>query len=144
MTRINSAIRARLLTDEHLLAEHREIKRMPSVYAKRKQKGSLGVIPEEFTLGAGHVIFFIDKGRFTLSRYRELYEECLQRGFTVTNYISLWDIYEEVDFNDHQPTEKEKAVLIERITERIHSSPKEHWHINRVPVTKEKAIEYLR
>ena len=28
MTRINSAIKARLLTDEHLLAEHREIKRL--------------------------------------------------------------------------------------------------------------------
>lgn len=29
MTRINSAINVKYLTDEHLLAEHREIKRMP-------------------------------------------------------------------------------------------------------------------
>ena len=30
MTRINSAISVRRLTDEHLLAEHREIKRVPA------------------------------------------------------------------------------------------------------------------
>jgi hypothetical protein len=38
MTRINSAIDPSRLTDEHLLAEHREIKRIVQNYLKRKLK----------------------------------------------------------------------------------------------------------
>ena len=87
MTRINSSIKVRLLTDEHLLAEHREIKRLPTFYKKRINSGkSLLNLPKEFTLGTGHVLFFIDKGAFTLKRYLEIHNECLTRGFNVEDY----------------------------------------------------------
>lgn len=56
MTRINSAINVELLTDEHLLAEHREIKRLPGLYKQRMISGKrFNDIPIDFTLGKGHI-----------------------------------------------------------------------------------------
>jgi deoxyribonuclease (pyrimidine dimer) len=69
MTRINSAIKVKFLTDEHLLAEHREIKRLPYAYKKRIETGKgFKDIPKEFTLGTGHVLFFINKNKFKIYR----------------------------------------------------------------------------
>ena len=48
MTRINSAITVRRLTDEHLLAEHREIKRLPACFVKSYTSGALKIIPKEY------------------------------------------------------------------------------------------------
>ena len=86
MTRINSAISVNRLTDEHLLAEHREIKRMPYCLRRAIDSGSINKIPERFTLGAGHVRFFLDKGEFTFNRYGSLLKECRKRGFDVQDY----------------------------------------------------------
>ena len=49
MTRINSAIHVKCLTDEHLLAEHREIKRLPYCLRKAIVSGSIYKIPVKFT-----------------------------------------------------------------------------------------------
>ena len=68
MTRINSAINVKNLTDEHLLAEHREITRVPFVLRNAIRTGSVNNIPEKFTLGKGHVLFFIDKIKFIRHR----------------------------------------------------------------------------
>lgn len=43
MTRINSAINVKNLTDEHLLAEHREIKRLPALYLKTNKQTYLNI-----------------------------------------------------------------------------------------------------
>ena len=59
MTRINIGIPPKQLTNKHLIAEHREIKRIPNVISKGKY--NLKSIPPEFTLGKGHVSFFYDK-----------------------------------------------------------------------------------
>ena len=61
MTRINSHINPKNLSDEHLLAEHREIKRVPKMLYKSIKKGSVPKIPNKFCLGTGHVTFFYDK-----------------------------------------------------------------------------------
>lgn len=142
MTRINSAIKARLLTDEHLLAEHREIKRLPGVYRKRLESGrSLLDLPKEFTLGTGHVLFFINKGAFTLNRYIELNLECIRRGFNVEDYRKNWEVYGV--YNGHTPTEKEHQLLIERITTRLLNSSKKEWHYCGKPISKEDAVNLL-
>lgn len=143
MTRINSSINVKLLTDEHLLAEHREIKRLPGVYKKRIESGkSLLDLPKEFTLGTGHVLFFINKGTFTLSRYIEIYNECLRRGFNVENYKQNWLCYSV--FNDYEPTENEHKLLVERITERLTNTIKINWHYYGKPISKEDAVKLLK
>lgn len=148
MTRINSAIKVSMLTDEHLLAEHREIKRLPSVYLKRKEsKIGLTDLPKHFTLGTGHVLFFIDKPEFTFGRYLDIYNECTHRGFNVENYSSNWNVYKSEYnnpiSNNYTPSNQEYNLLIERITERLLGSKKPYWHYYGRQISKEEAIKLL-
>ena len=79
MTRIN-LIDVRILSDQHLLAEYRELPRIfTHVYAHGVSKN----IPKEFTLGKGHVLFFTDKLWFLLDRYYKLCNELQSRGFDI-------------------------------------------------------------
>lgn len=145
MTRINSAIRVKLLTDEHLLAEHREIKRLPSVYLKRKNsKIGLNGLPERFTLGTGHVLFFVNKPKFTSDRYLDIRNECLNRGFNVENYIDNWDSYDNLEVGDYVPDNVEYNLLIQRISNRLLESKKDYWHYYGKKITKEEAVELLK
>ena len=59
MTRVNTGISPFELPTKLLLAELREIKRIPNLV--KSGKFSLIGQPPEFTLGKGHVKFFYDK-----------------------------------------------------------------------------------
>jgi hypothetical protein len=139
MTRINSAINVKNLTDEHLLAEHREIKRLPALYLKTNKTN----IPKHFCLGTGHVKFFLNKFKFTYNRYVDIYNECLARGFNVEDYRQNWFIININDFNDYQTTPNEYNLLIERITDRILNSKKKCFHYYGKSINKQEAIQFL-
>lgn len=143
MTRINSAISVKKLSDEHLLAEHREIKRLPFCLKKAIESGSINNIPNTFRLGSGHVSFFLDKQRFLLNRYLEIYKECLKRGFSVQSFASNWEDVPNIYNKDYMPTEEEYKLLIERIKERIEGSRKKYWHYYGKKITKEESIKLL-
>ena len=143
MTRINSAIPVHHLTDEHLLAEHREIKRLPYCLGRSLKSRSKRRIPSEFCLGIGHVLFFLDKMKFVSRRYKELYAECCKRGFTVIDYSSNFENISMDYLNDYIPTNTEKEILIKRISERLNNSPKSSWHYCGKKLSKEEAIEML-
>ena len=122
MTRIN-IIDPLDLCDQHLLAEHRELTRIPNDIVKRE--GNVPLSKESaYLLGAGHVTFFRDKLLFLKNRYDALHEECLKRGFNVTykwpleaeNYSDLW--------NDYTVTEKDIALNQTRIDERMPAIPR--------------------
>ncbi len=117
MTRINCGIPVSDLCDQHLLAEAREIKRIPNCInsGRYNLKGQ----PERFTLGTGHVKFFYDKQKYLLCRYKELYEECVKRGFKVTNFSAAWTGIPRVLLNDYSPTERDRLIVMERIDERL-------------------------
>ena len=112
MTRIN-LIPPKELCDQHLLAEHRELTRIPNAVAKGKfhLKGQ----PEEYKLGEGHVRFFFNKMAFLKRRYDELHKECKARGFNV-QYIwpetlpSLPELW-----LDYQPTDAALEINRQRI-----------------------------
>lgn len=148
MTRINSAIPVKLLTDEHLIAEHREIKRLPMHFRRALSTGALRRIPKEFCLGTGHVNFFLNKQAFLFTRYTQIYKECLTRGFKVEDYSDNWlktcplmQIHK--CWNHYSPTSEEKALLIDRISDRTLVSKKKHFHYYGRPIAKEKAIDLL-
>ncbi len=125
MTRINCGIPPAELTDKHLLAEHREIKRIPNHFAKHWEKickAGIRDLPKVFCLGKGHVKFFFDKGEYTYNRYEELYAECIKRGFNVTYYGHAWDIYSDFDiawYKNYKPTQADKELIRERIKLRL-------------------------
>lgn len=117
MTRINAGIKPSELIQEHLLAEHREIKRIPNVI--KKGNYSLNGIPDTFRLGAGHVKFFYDKLYYLFERYEEIYAECVRRGYNVTYYGECFEGLPDELLNDYTETQTDRAILIERLRERV-------------------------
>lgn len=117
MTRINVGIAPHELIRQHLLAEHREIKRIPNAVAAGRY--NLGAVPEEFCLGRGHVAFFYNKLLYLRTRYWSLYLECRSRGYRVENFIGCWRGVPPELMNDYEPTERDRQIVSERIMERI-------------------------
>lgn len=117
MTRINAGIDPAELTGPHLLAEHREIKRIPNVI--KKGKYTLEGIPKKFKLGAGHVKFFYDKLLYLHNRYNKIHLECLKRGYNVENYNAAFDNVPIELYNDWEETPESRKLLQARIAERL-------------------------
>lgn len=126
MTRIN-IIDPALLCDQHLLAEHRELTRIPNDIVSRRGNVPLSSA-KAYLLGAGHVTFFRDKLLFLKNRYDALHQECLDRGFNVTykwpealaEYSHLW--------HDYQVTAEDIKINMTRIQERMPENPRYTAH----------------
>ena len=117
MTRINVGIPPKQLTDKHLIAEHRELKRIPNVVSRGRY--NLKTAPNEFTLGKGHVSFFYTRLGYLKDRYIELYNECRARGFNVQSYVSSWDGVPAELMGGYTPTDRDIQIVSERIKDRL-------------------------
>ncbi len=115
MTRINVVPPAELC-DQHLLAEYRELTRIPNTVLRGKF--SLESQPADYKLGTGHVKFFYDKMVFLYRRYVLLRGECLLRGFNVTDRWPDGEFPDELR-NNYTPTEAALLANRARITERM-------------------------
>jgi deoxyribonuclease (pyrimidine dimer) len=116
MTRINT-IPPQELCDKHLMAEIREITRIPNTV--KSGKARIEGIPETFRLGSGHVKFFYDKIFYLQKRYKQLYDECQYRGFNVQdNSGSFKGIPIEL-MNDWTPTPDSIKLIRERLEEKF-------------------------
>lgn len=116
MTRINVAIKPAELPDKLLLAELREIKRIPNTI--RNGRYNMSGIPEKFTLGTGHVKFFYDKLQYLLNRYISLRQEAVRRGFNVSDFTAAWEGVPPELMNDYDETLRDREILIQRIEEK--------------------------
>lgn len=122
MTRIN-VVPVTDLSTKHLVAEYREIARLPnnlrtSLNRKGKQF-SYSEIPNSYTLGKGHVKFFYDKMKFLQNRFEQLVTEMLRRGYNPMFRDSTIFIPDNIKFyNDYVPTEEAIKINMERIVER--------------------------
>jgi len=122
MTRIN-VVAVTELCDQHLLAEHRELTRIPNDIVKREGQVPLSSA-KAYLLGAGHVTFFRNKLKFLKQRYDALHQECLDRGFnvvykwpeSVSEYSELWQ--------DYVVTEADILLNQKRIQERMPENPR--------------------
>ena len=117
MTRINVGIPPAELINQHLIAEHREIKRIPNCIAKGKY--NMEGIPDKFKLGTGHVKFFYNKLLYLKHRYIRLHFECVKRGFKVQWYLSAWDNIPKKLMNFYYPTDVDREIIRERINEKL-------------------------
>jgi len=117
MTRINVGVKPQELIGKHLIAEHREIKRIPNCI--RKGKYNLDGIPDRFKLGTGHVKFFYNKLGYLKRRYDSLYSECIARGYNVTYYGDAWNDIPLNLLGDYHPTNEDRKIVLERINERL-------------------------
>ena len=117
MTRINVGVKPQELNDRHLMAEHREIKRIPNTI--KSGRAIILDIPKQFTLGTGHVKFFYNKLEYLRKRYEELYKECVERKFNVTYYGEAWVNIPKHLMNDYAPTKHDEEIIRQRIKERL-------------------------
>tara|TARA_R110000803_G_scaffold144769_4_gene210591 strand:+ start:344 stop:757 length:414 start_codon:yes stop_codon:yes gene_type:complete len=135
MTRIN-IIQPSELTDQHLIAEYREITMVPAAL-KRTLASKAGLIKSKikdtFTLNAGHVYFFYDKGKYLNDRYDVLVQEMKDRGFSPDPARKFpKEIFPDHMYNDWMPTLEEQKIVRERIALRI--SAKADWYRTTKPI----------
>ena len=126
MTRIN-VVPVQELTNQHLLAEYREITRLPSNLNKAlNRKGKpfdLSEIPPEYVLGTGHVKFFFNKMLFLSKRFELLVNELIKRGYNInytdsTIFLQCDDTFK----NDYIPTQEALEMNRQRINDRLSKS----------------------
>ena len=130
MTRIN-LVPPKELSDQHLIAEYREIFMVGSSLQRslkspnwEKTKKS---IPKQFTLNKGHVKFFYDKGLYLYKRYQQIQTELNKRNYNLDATRVFKVIQFPTDYyNDWKPTDRDRAIIRERIEERIKQKP--HWY----------------
>lgn len=116
MTRIN-LVSPSELCDKHLLAELRELKRIPNAISRGRF--SLENQPTAYVLGTGHVKFFYDKLMFLFLRYKALYSESVDRGFKC-QYMWPQDLdYSPELWNDYAPTQEAIELNRQRIKDRM-------------------------
>lgn len=116
MTRIN-VIEVKELCDQHLLAEHRELTRIPNCIISGKYDVSKD-IPTTYLLGTGHVTFFYNKLKWLKRRYEQLHQECINRGFDVVYKWPDHHYFDDKLWNDYEVSDTDVRINRDRISER--------------------------
>ena len=115
MTRIN-VIDPRDLTDQHLMAEYREL---PRVFALSRAALDRNVnVPKNYTMGAGHVKFFYDKTPWLVQRHSLIVNELKRRGYNLGFTLSLVPV-EGYPPSDWSPSPVDVEVNMERLRLRL-------------------------
>lgn len=122
MTRIN-VVPVSELSSKHLVAEYREMARLPGnlhTSLNRKSKPfSFSEIPSQYVLGTGHVKFFFTKMKFLQNRYEELLAEMYKRGYNPSyTDSSIFTNCPKEFYNDYTPTPEALELNRQRIKER--------------------------
>lgn len=122
MTRIN-LVEVETLSDQHLLAEYRELPRMAS-FANKTTKHQKD-IPVSFTLNTGHMTFFLDKAEFLEERHQKVTQELLKRKVSLNN-PEKFVMVRNARFQQKQwkPTTPEISISQKRIQEKLDMKPK--------------------
>jgi len=126
MTRIN-IISVSELTDQHLIAEYREITMVPAAL-NRTLNSKIGFqkekVKKKFTLNSGHVYFFYDKGKYLNNRYKEIIDEMKKRGFSPDpNRKFPKEVFPKDLYNDWKPNKEDQKIIKKRLKEKIDLKP---------------------
>lgn len=130
MTRIN-LIPVSELSDQHLLAEYRELPRVI-----KQEHIYIGDSPDKYTLGKGHIKWAVTHGTFCMYRYYLICEEMKYRGFTV-NYPheDLEKLADEKQIymysKPYTPTPEDIELSRNRIIEKLKQKPDWYRWTNR-------------
>lgn len=142
MTRVN-LISPRLLTDQHLIAEKKELNQLAGQLQKsvNSKNFNFDTLPKEFKLGTGHVRFFYRYGKFIKDRYQLVYDECVTRRFDVSyDFNDVWSRLGPQFCNQFIPASKDLTLSKNRIIDKIKAKP-EFYRYKRKKIDAE---EYCR
>ena len=113
MTRVNVGIAPIELPNKLLLAEHREIKRIPNMV--KAGRVNMQNIPATFTLGTGHVRFFYNKLTYLKNRYELIYYTCIHRQLSVQYYGDSFENLPEELIKDYSESINDRIIILDRI-----------------------------
>lgn len=130
MTRVN-VIPAAMLTDQHLLAEYRELPRIFPLAAAAVARGE-AFGPSAYTHGKGHVRFFYDKTDWLADRQADLIEELLDRGYDLKHRSAPQPL--SASPSNWRPSDGDYAVNLDRLRERLAQRP--GWYTHRRKLVK--------
>jgi len=128
MTRIN-IVNPDELTDQHLIAEYREIFMVGSALQRSLKSKSWdpNAIPKRYKLNTGHVKFFYDKGKYLSKRYDQLVDEMKSRGMKPDpKRIFKREQWPDELWNDWMPRIEDYKIIRQRIAEKIAMKP--NWY----------------
>lgn len=127
MTRIN-LIPVEELTDQHLMAEYRELPMIAKALEKTL-KSKLGYqeskVSSTYILGTGHIYFFYNKRNYLVDRYIKLVKELNCRKFNIDpdTRNMFWEIFDNINQIHWKPSAEEIEINRNRINERISLKP---------------------
>lgn len=96
MTRIN-VVPVETLHTKQLHGEYVEL---PQVFRHVRnmlaagRESPVAKVPERYTMGPGHVAFFMDKLGFLVTRYEQICDELRRRGFNLAPYNLPYDFHD--------------------------------------------------
>jgi deoxyribonuclease (pyrimidine dimer) len=127
MTRINTVEPSELL-DQHLLAELREMVRLPKnlhISLNRASKPFSEVeIPRQYVLGSGHVKFFYNKFKWLENRFLSLLVESDKRGFNINfRDVTIFRNVPTKYYKDWEATKDSLELNRDKLQERIEAKP---------------------
>jgi len=124
MTRINCVPVAELC-DQHLLAEFRELTRVPNQVISGKLRVHYHDQSAFYTMGKGHVKFFVDKCGYLHKRYFALTDECNRRGFNITPIFPHADLLKiRKAYGEWTPDSAALNLNRQRICQRMPATPR--------------------
>jgi deoxyribonuclease (pyrimidine dimer) len=136
MARIN-IIHPKYLTDQHLIAEHREINLAVAMIRNITTKK----MPERFTLNKGHVVFFSNKVAYLKKRYAVIDVEMERRGFKSHTKFLGEDLVK--NSKPYKPVQADVEIIVERIIAKIKLRPKWYRYEGK-PIDDKKYIAWLK
>ena len=119
--RCNAGINAKYLTDQHLIAEYRELLIPYGQMIKINFKPSKSKTPDRLKLGAGHVLFWRSKQKYLHNRFNHLVSEMIERGFKPK--MKFWDNIKSEYYNDWTCSSEESDIIKDRISSKLRQKP---------------------
>lgn len=147
MTRIN-VLEVGILSDQHLMAEYRELPRMlPYITAWINQGCPTDKIPSTYVLGKGHMKFFLDKFHWLVRRHSRIVMELVHvRGYNLkhTDTLHLAGTTPPENPIQYTPTAIDISLNQERIVEKLRLRPSFYtWTNTPIPIWCNEAMNLL-
>ncbi len=139
--RCNVGINPKDLTDQHLIAEYRELF-IP--FGMNKKYGEPKTVPNKFTLNKGHINFFRNKLLYLENRWDYIVTEMEMRGFNPKYNTFIYDLnaFDKSLVNTWMPDDNDTKLIKERIIERVKQKPN-FYRKNKVKINPEDYCKKL-
>lgn len=147
MTRIN-LIPPTLLSNQHLVAEHKEILQLNGQFKKSlNSKKGIQIPKGKFTLNKGHVKFFYNKGKYLENRFNLIKIELKNRGYSSYSEFDNYLYVQQNMYNDWIPDKEDYNIIVERLLDKLENKKEYYKYKNEnfnIEIFKNKIKELMK